>query len=36
VVGERGYLYLDELGPDLKPFAWTADPDAIAEKVRHG
>ncbi|HEX6014884.1 MAG TPA: IS630 family transposase [Geminicoccaceae bacterium] len=28
--------YLDEHNRDPKPFAWTADPDAIAEKVRRG
>ena len=36
VAGERGHLYFDEHNRDPKPFAWTADPDAIAEKVRRG
>jgi transposase len=28
--------YLDEHNRDPKPFVWTADPDAIVEKVRRG
>ncbi len=28
--------YLDEHNRDPRPFVWTADPDAIVEKVRRG
>jgi len=28
--------YLAETNDNPKPFTWTADPDAIIEKVRHG
>jgi hypothetical protein len=28
--------YLAEHNRDPKPFVWTADPDAIVEKVRRG
>jgi hypothetical protein len=28
--------YLAETNADPKPFTWTADPDAIIEKVRRG
>ena len=28
--------YLAETNDDPKPFVWTADPDAIIEKVRRG
>ena len=28
--------YVDEHNRDPRPFVWTADPDAIVEKVRRG
>jgi hypothetical protein len=30
------YSYLAEHNRDPRPFEWTADPDAIVEKVRRG